>query len=131
MQIATIRMPFLDYRIVCFAFSIPDTSKLRDGYTKMIVRDAMAPFMDKEIMYRKLKIGFNSPLTEWFQTELKEFLLDIIHSKDFFECELIDSQNVRDKVNDFYKNNHEYYNEGEVLWREIIPYLWKKAVIDS
>ncbi len=126
-----IRMPFLDYRIVCFAFSIPDTSKLRDGYTKMIVRDAMAPFMDKEIMYRKLKIGFNSPLTEWFQTELKEFLLDIIHSKDFFECELIDSQNVRDKVNDFYKNNHEYYNEGEVLWREIIPYLWKKAVIDS
>lgn len=127
-----IRMPFMDYRIVCFAFSIPWTSKLRNGYTKAIVRDMAAPFMDSEVMYRKMKIGFNSPLTEWFQGDLKEFLLDTIHAKDFYECELIDnpSEVVR-KVEDFFQNNHGYYSEGEALWKEILPYLWKKAVIGS
>ena len=126
-----IRMPFLDYRIVCFAFSISGDSKLKNGYTKMIVRDAMAPYMDEEIMYRKLKIGFNSPLTEWFKGDLKEFLLDTIYSKDFYECELINAVDVINKVNYFYENNLGYYSEGEALWKEIIPYLWKKAVIDS
>lgn len=127
-----IRMPFMDYRIVCFAFSIPWISKLRNGYTKAIIRDMAAPFMDSEIIYRKTKIGFNSPLTEWFQSELKEFLLDTIHAKDFHDCELIENPSeIVKKVKSFFNNNHGYYKEGEALWREIIPYLWKKAVIES
>lgn len=126
-----IRMPFMDYRIVCFAFSIPWNSKIGNGYTKLIVRDAAAPFMAPGIMYRKFKVGFNAPLTEWFQGDLKEFLLDTIHSKDFYECDLINSLDVTIKVNEFLHNNHGYYNEGEALWREIVPYLWKKAVIDE
>lgn len=127
-----IRMPFMDYRIVCCAFSIPWTSKLRNGYTKSIVRDAMSPFMDKRIMYRKSKIGFNSPLTEWFQNELKEFLLDTIHSKEFRQCELVKNPlDVAIRVNEFLHNNHGYYREGVLLWEEIIPYLWKKAMIDG
>lgn len=126
-----IRMPFMDYRIVCFAFSIPGTSKLRNGYTKSILRDAMASFMDPEIIYRKSKIGFNSPLTEWFQTDLKEFLLDTIHSKEFYECELINPQAVSKKAEDFLCNNKGYFVEGEALWKELMPYFWKKAVICS
>lgn len=126
-----IRMPFLDYRIVCFAFSIPYSSKIKNGFTKSIIRDACAPFMDHEVMYRKAKIGFNSPMTEWFQGDLKEFLLDTIHSKDFMECELINPEDVRKKVNKFFCDNHGYYKEGASIWNEIMPYLWKKAVIDN
>ena len=81
--------------------------------------------------YRKFKIGFNSPLTEWFQTDLKEFLLDTIHSKDFYECELIDALDVSKKVDDFLCNNKGYFGEGEALWKELMPYFWKKAVICS
>lgn len=126
-----IRMPFLDYRIVCFAFSLPWTSKLRNGYTKSVLRDASAMFMDSQIIYRKRKVGFNSPLTDWFQTDLKEFVLDTIHSKDFYECELIDSLEVSKKVMNFFQNSKGYFNEGELLWRELLPYFWKKAVISG
>lgn len=44
-----IRMPFLDYRIVEFAFSIGWKSKLHGGFSKSIVRDACADFMPHDI----------------------------------------------------------------------------------
>lgn len=125
-----IRMPFLDHRIVSFAFSIPFSSKIRNGYTKSIIRDACVPYMEPQIMYRKSKIGFNSPMTEWFQGDLREFLLDTIYSRDFKDCELIDSDKVRMKVDHFFHDNHGYYREGASIWNDIMPYLWKKAVID-
>lgn len=126
-----IRMPFLDYRIVCFAFSISWRSKLRGGYTKSIVRDMASPFMCKEILYKKGKIGFNSPMTEWLHGDLKEFLLDTIHSKDFYECELVNPLDVSIKVNEFYKQKKQGYAAGADIWTAIVPYLWKKAVMDS
>lgn len=125
-----IRMPFMDYRIVCFAFSIPWYSKIRKGYTKAIVRDMAKPFVDSRILERKLKIGFNAPCTEWFRGELKEFLLDIIHSRDFIECGLVNALEVCIKVNEFWNKKEVSYQDGASLWTAIVPYLWKKAVID-
>lgn len=123
-----IRMPFLDYRIVNFAFSIPWRSKINGGYGKKIVRDMAAPFMDSRIMYRKSKIGFNSPMTEWLQGEMREFILDMIHSKDFYECELLNPLDVAIRVNEFYRCNSNLYADGEYIWRLLAPFFWKKAM---
>lgn len=125
-----IRMPFMDYRIVCFAFSIPWTSKIRNGYTKAIVRDMAKPFMDKRILNRKLKIGFNAPCTEWFRGELKEFLLDTVNSRDFIECGLVNALDICVDVNEFLRKQEVSYQDGAKIWNEIVPYLWKKAVLD-
>lgn len=126
-----IRMPFMDWRIVCFAFSIPWTSKIRNGYTKSIVRDTAAQFMDRDVIFRKRKIGFNSPVTEWFSGEWKEFLFDTVHSRDFYECGLIHPLEVCMKVQKFYSGNHSEGISGEQLWGALVPYFWKKAVIDA
>lgn len=125
-----IRMPFMDYRIVCFAFSIPWRSKIRNGYTKSIVRDMAKPFMSENILYRKQKIGFNGPMTDWLRGELQEFLLDTVHSKDFMECELVNALDICIDVNEFLKGDDNRYQAGERIWTQIVPYLWKKAVID-
>lgn len=124
-----IRMPFMDYRIVSFAFSVPAESKLKNGYLKSIVRDMAMPFMDEKVLHRKLKIGFNSPVTEWFHGDLKEFLLDTVNSKDFYECELINPLLAKMSIQDFYGNDKREYSSGEKIWTAIAPYLWKKAVI--
>lgn len=124
------RMPFMDYRIVCFAFSIPWTSKIRNGYSKAIVRDMARPFMREEILNRKQKIGFNAPNTEWFRGELKEFLLDTINSKDFWECNLINALEIYVYVKEFLRNNTEGCQAGQEIWTAIVPYLWEKAVIN-
>lgn len=125
-----IRMPFMDYRIVEYAFSIGWRSKLHGGYSKSIIRDAMAPFMPEEIAYRKSKIGFNTPIVEWMQGPMKEYFLDIVHSSGFSSCTLLEPEKVRRQVENVISGSHVSFAEGESAFRSLYPYLWQRAVID-
>ncbi|NBH82479.1 asparagine synthase (glutamine-hydrolyzing) [bacterium C-53] len=123
-----IRMPFMDYRIVSFAFSVSWKSKVNHGYSKKIIRDMAIPFMDKRIMYRKSKVGFNSPLTEWLKGDMKEFILDTVHSKEFYECELLNPIYAKIMVDEFYKCKTNSFSDGQAIWTLLVPFLWKKAM---
>ena len=58
-----IRMPFMDYRIVEFLFSLPFLYKITEqGKTKQILRDAMYGIVPKAILKRTVKIGVNTPV---------------------------------------------------------------------
>ncbi len=58
-----LREPFLDYRIVEFAFSLPLDYLVRDGWQKWIVRKTVEPYLPKEIVWRRRKMGFAFPLS--------------------------------------------------------------------
>ena len=62
-----IRMPFMDWRLVCFLFSLPTESKIVKGFTKLILRDAMNGILPEKIKNRKLKIGLAAPKKQWEQ----------------------------------------------------------------
>jgi len=124
-----IRMPFMDHRIVSFAFSVPWMSKIRNGFSKSLVRDAMAPLMPHEVTYRRSKIGFNSPIVDWMRGPLKSFFLDIINSSSFKDCILIDPSNVTRKIKHVMENPRVSFSSGEQAWMLLTPYLWEQAVI--
>lgn len=124
-----IRMPFMDHRIVSFAFSIPWTSKLRKGFSKAIVRDAVAPFMPHEVAYRKSKIGFNSPIVDWIKGPLKPFFMDTINSTSFKNSSLIDAVDVSEKVRSVIDDPNATFRMGESAWTLMSPYFWEQAVI--
>lgn len=126
-----IRMPFMDHRLVSLAFSIPWKSKIRNGYSKSIIRDAMKEFMPHAITYRKNKIGFNSPIVDWMQGPLKDYFLDTINSQDFKTCNLIDSNSVAAKILNVINDKDAKFHEGEVAWTAITPYLWEKAFVKN
>ena len=123
-----IRMPFMDYRIVQFAFSIGWRSKLHGGYSKSIIRDAMAPYMPEEIAYRRTKIGFNTPIVEWMQGPLREYFLDTVNSENFRSCDIINPGRVRKMVTDVISDPKASFISGEEAWSALNPYLWLKAV---
>ena len=124
-----IRMPFLDHRILSFAFSVPWSAKIRGGYSKAIIRDAVAPYMPHDVAYRKTKIGFNSPIIDWMKGALKEFMLDSIYSRSFRECELIDPDRVSGAIRNVIDNPDAKFHEGEQAWTMLMPYLWERAVL--
>jgi len=124
-----IRMPFMDHRLVSFAFALPWRSKLRNGYAKSIIRDAMAPHMPYEVAYRKSKIGFNSPIIDWMKGPLKSFFLDTISSASFQSCDLIDPATVAKKVRQVIEEPGIAFSHGELAWAMLSPYLWEQAVI--
>ncbi len=126
-----IRMPFMDYRVVSFAFSIGWKSKMHGYYTKSIVRDAMKGIVPDKILKRKSKIGFNAPLVEWLRGEWKEWLLDTAHSQDFINCNLIDHNKVAGDINTFLNSDNYDYDMGISIWIALNTYIWDKVVLKS
>lgn len=123
-----IRMPFLDYRIVEFAFSIPYSSKIRNGFGKAIVRDALSDLMPKSIAYRKDKIGFNAPTNNWMKGELKAWIGDLLHSSDFNNSTLIDKKHTFDLVSNTINKKEISFHEGTQAFEQLTPVIWEKSL---
>jgi asparagine synthase (glutamine-hydrolysing) len=62
-----IRLPYLDHQLVEFVFNLPSSFKIRQGWTKWLLRKAVDPRLPSEIAWRKDKIGFEPPQFEWMQ----------------------------------------------------------------
>jgi asparagine synthase (glutamine-hydrolysing) len=67
-----IRVPYLDYRLVETLLPLDPQWKLRDGWSKWVLRKAMEPHLPREITWRKDKQGFVIPQSEWFKTVLRQ-----------------------------------------------------------
>lgn len=68
------RVPFLDHRLVEYAFALPSHFKMRDGYTKRVLRDAMKGTLPEEIRMRARKMGFATPERLWQTGPLKPLI---------------------------------------------------------
>jgi len=60
------RSPFLDYRLIQFAFSMPQKYKIKNGVTKWMLKRIAKKFIPKEITERVDKRGFSAPVNQWF-----------------------------------------------------------------
>ena len=126
-----VRMPFLDHRLLSLAFSLPWNSKIRGGYSKAIIRDAFAPYLPSEIVRRKIKIGFNAPMTDWMRGSLKTFMLDSISSRAFRDCDLIDASAVAAQVRNVIEGAAPTFDEAHDAWTSFSPFLWEQAMLGN
>ncbi len=61
------RLPFLDYRLVEMVFQLPLNYRLRDGWSKWILRRSMDGLLPPEICWRRSKLGFPTPELGWLK----------------------------------------------------------------
>lgn len=64
------RVPFLDYRLVEFALSLPVEHKLRGGRTKAVLRAGLRGIVPDRVLDRRDKMGFVTPQSRWMEGEL-------------------------------------------------------------
>jgi asparagine synthase (glutamine-hydrolysing) len=62
-----VRLPFLNHELVEFLFSLPSHFKIRDGWTKWLLRVSMEDSLPKEIVWRKDKTGYEPPQQLWME----------------------------------------------------------------
>ena len=111
------RAPFLDWRLVAFSFSLPETSILGGGFTKRVLRDAMRGLLPEEIRTRTGKMGFASPMRAWLAGDLKEFVMDHVNSEAFLASEVWNGQLLRDHVADCFRSRN--INSAVLVWKYI------------
>ena len=79
-----VRVPFLDHRVVEFAFQLPEASKINRRMKKRIVQDTFRSVLP-DALYRRPKKGFEVPLLGWFRSELRSMITDNLLEDKFVE----------------------------------------------
>jgi asparagine synthase (glutamine-hydrolysing) len=104
------RLPFLDHRVVEFAYSINSNFKIKNGWTKNILRVGAKDLVPDSILWRKNKFGFEAPYSIWMSN--KPNILKVINEssliKEITNYVPLDMKNI------------------EILWRYYSIALWEK-----
>jgi asparagine synthase (glutamine-hydrolysing) len=93
-----VRMPFMDWRLVTYTMALPDSSKWTDGYSKMIARRAMKNRMPESIRMRRFKAGFNSPMPQWLNGPLSEWVENLLAQRIPAFSEIVDEKSLEKKI---------------------------------
>ena len=119
-----VRTPFLDYKVVDFAFSLPVSSKVDGRMKKRIVQDAFRAELPAEL-YDRPKHGFEVPLLKWMRHELRPLIEDDLLADEFIISQnIFDVTAVRALKKQLFSNN-----PGDVharIWGLIVFQTWWK-----
>jgi asparagine synthase (glutamine-hydrolysing) len=87
-----VREPFIDYRLVEYVLGLPDEFKIRNGYSKYILREAIDE-LPEQIRNRSHKMGFVAPDKKWVlenKEMIRNELEDAIKNTGFFTQALVE-----------------------------------------
>ncbi len=116
------RVPFLDYRLVNLNMSLPSCYKIRNGFTKALLRDAMKGLLPEKIRKRVSKLGFAAPEDVWINENDS-----LIFSELSQACDELPSLVDKGKVLEWHRKCVETNKKDEFVFRIICLAKWKKV----
>jgi asparagine synthase (glutamine-hydrolysing) len=128
-----VRMPFMDWRLVTFAHALPAESRFGGGYTKRVLRDAMQGLMPDKVRLRRFKMGFNSPMIEWFNGRLGPLLRRLVNHPRFLENRHWDGPALRQRVlakTDARAWTMDDWAESIETWTRLNLVLWELLFVE-
>jgi asparagine synthase (glutamine-hydrolysing) len=123
-----LRLPFLDYRLVEFALSLPAELYFSDGRSKAIVRDALEGVMDDRVRLAA-KRSIQAPQGAWLKSEpMRTYVADIIASESFAERGLFDVGAAKEAFARFCQGE---YENSFFVWQWINVEEWHRMFVDG
>ncbi|PKN00393.1 MAG: asparagine synthase (glutamine-hydrolyzing) [Elusimicrobia bacterium HGW-Elusimicrobia-2] len=121
------RSPFLDYRLVEFAASLPSSWKIRGLKQKRILKDAFEDILPDAIINRG-KQGFGIPIDKWFRNEWKEYFIDIVLSGKAASRGYFNIKEIQKLFEEHLSGKRQH---GYRLWALLMLELWHRVFIDG
>lgn len=122
-----VRAPLCDYELVKYVTSLPASFRLRGNRSKFIFKEIAKQWIPREIVERK-KVGFDSPIGQWFKGELRGFLMQFL-SRENVECSgLLDGETVQALIGDHISGRKDYSLQ---LWSIVALEGWYRMYIED
>jgi asparagine synthase (glutamine-hydrolysing) len=115
------RLPFLDYRLVEFMFSVPNALKIKNGLGKYIQRQALAGVIPEMVRTRSEKVGFNAPSEKWFRTYLGHSFENLCHDSILYDTGLLDRAGFSHLWEEHRSGRANHY---QYLWQVLNLDIW-------
>jgi asparagine synthase (glutamine-hydrolysing) len=121
------RCPFVDYKLVEYAASIPSDLKLNGRKLKYILRRVASRYLPRELVYRK-KQGFGFPLGIWMRTDLKDFLQRLFADSRFVQANIFNEQYVARILDDHMSGR---FDHSYRLWILLNLEIWYRLYVEQ
>ena len=122
-----VRAPLLDHKLIELVARIPTAMKLRDGATKIAFKRAVADLVPTEILNRP-KQGFALPLQAWINTELREYVRDILMDRRTRERGYFSTSYVDLLLGEHHRQRRDHSTQ---LWALFMLELWHRAYLEG
>lgn len=122
-----VRAPLCDFELVDFVTSLPAKYRIKGTRSKHIFKTVAAQWIDKEIAERK-KVGFDSPIGQWFKGELQEFVTRFLSKEHVSQTGILNPQGVSQMVSDHLSGRRDYSLQ---LWSVIALEAWHRMYIED
>jgi asparagine synthase (glutamine-hydrolysing) len=114
-----VRMPFMDWRLVTYALSLPDAMKADSSVSKLIAREAMRDRMPEEIRAARRKVGFGSQMPDWLNGALGRWASRKLEAPHPLFDDLVDRNGLRTRIDALTLRKAWDWNTAGRLW----PYI--------
>ena len=121
------RLPFMDYRLIEFVFTLPSEYKVQNGVGKYIHREAMKGIVPDFILSNPIKFGFHSPLLHLFSETNPNSAYTILLSEKCLKRGLFSEKAIRKAL---MLQEQENGNYSRFLYRMLSVELWFREFID-
>ena len=115
------RVPFLDYRLVEFAWSLPMQYKCRDGHGKWLLKKLLKKYIPQHLVERP-KMGFGVPIGNWLTTSLRPWAEDLFSLRKLPEDGLINRRLVLQRWQEHLSGKR---NWEASLWGVLMYQAWQ------
>ncbi|MDM1047937.1 asparagine synthase (glutamine-hydrolyzing) [Sphingobacterium hotanense] len=116
------RSPFLDYRIIEFARTLPISYRFKEGVTKRIIRDILKEYIPEKV-FTQPKKGFAIPLGQWIRNELKGDILAKLNDEFLNSIPNLDVVKFKKQLKEHYQNKYDY---SFSIWKLYVLALWSE-----